>query len=79
MSEATQGGWRNKAQRIVADECLASWRQANVTQDGRVRRKHVPYSVPALSQALIEALGNDDEHECKRLFYVQSLGAETLI
>jgi hypothetical protein len=66
--------WQEKAKRIIADECAASYRAAN-----KGRKRHVAYRVPEIAAALIEALNKDDEHEAKRLFLVHSTGALSLI
>ena len=71
--------WHDKANRLIAQYCLASYRQANILSNGATRKRHVPYSVPEIAQALVAALGANDEHEAKRLFHVESLGAWSLI
>ena len=71
--------WRDKANAMVAAECLASYRAANILPNGRLRKRHVPYRVPELSEALIQALNANNEHEVKRLFLVADLGAWSLI
>jgi hypothetical protein len=58
--------WRHKAEEIIAAMCMASYRQANY-RNGRKLAKHVPYSVPAAAQALVECLERDDEHAAKSL------------
>ncbi len=67
--------WRQKARDIIAAESLAAYRAANTPK----RKRHVPYRLPAIVDALVAALGQDDEHEAKRLFIVHATGAETLI
>lgn len=70
--------WREKAKRIIGDECMTSYRSANINK-GVKRKRHVPYSVPKIASALIAALDKDDEHEVKRLFIIHSTGALSLI
>ena len=66
--------WENKAHDIVARYCHRSWIQG---------KRQPGYSVPAIAHALVRALGIVDdrsrEHEVKRLFEVERLGAWTLI
>jgi len=71
--------WRNKCHAIIAQECLAAYRAVNILPNGRIRKRHVPYSTPALAEALVSALDKDDEHEAKRLFLLHDLGATSLI
>lgn len=55
MADITSGMWA-KAQRLIAEDCAASYRQANP----RKGRKHRSYAVPARAKALVEALGRND-------------------
>lgn len=71
--------WRHKAQRLIAQYSLASYREANVLPNGRKRRRHVPYSIPEIARALVAALNRDDELEAKRLFMVEATGAWSLV
>ena len=71
--------WHDKAKRVIAEYSLQSYRQANILPNGRKRRSHVPYSIPDIARALIDALNKDDEHEAKRLFLVESTGSWSLI
>ncbi len=67
-SGAHGGSWRDKAHAIIAAECRRSYEQANRLPNGRLRRRHVPYTVPALAQQMIDYLGRDAEHEAKAEF-----------
>jgi hypothetical protein len=60
--------WEKKAHKLIAELCLASWRQANVLPNGKRRKRHVPYSRPVTAQALVDALGKNDEHKAKAIF-----------
>jgi len=86
--------WEIKAHRIVAQYCRESYLRAN-TPNKTIRRllradrtvklykRHVPYSVPAIADALVNALGLHNErareYEIKRLLEVERLGAWSLI
>lgn len=65
--------WQNKAKQIISDLSLAAWRQANVKPDGTRRKRHVPYSVPAMAQALVLCLNQNNERQAKALFHVHSV------
>jgi len=67
--------WRDKANEIIAAECLRAYTSANTPK----RKNNVPYRVPDIASALVKALDNDDEYEAKRLFIVYSTGALSLI
>ena len=51
--------WR-KAMRVIHEDCHAAWQEENILPNGRKRKKHRPYSVPARAAALVKALGKDD-------------------
>ena len=76
--------WEEKAHRIIAAYCRTSYLQTNPppTKPGTCKR-HRPYHVPSIAHALVSALAIHDEHEreheCKRLFEVERLGAWSLI
>lgn len=67
--------WHDKAKQIIAEECRAAWRAANPPG----RKRHKPYRVPEIADALIAALNKNDEHEAKRLFVIHRTGALSLI
>ena len=66
--------WEVKARHLIAQMCAASWRQVNTTKAGRLRRKHHPYSVPALAQTLVECLSTQNEERAKRIFLDMNAG-----
>lgn len=66
--------WRAKANRIIAKECLESWKSANMFPDGRRRKRHVPYSVPVTSANLVRCLAENDEAGAKHIFQRLALG-----
>lgn len=45
-----------------------SYLKANVLPCGKLRKKHVPYSVPEDAAFLVQCLQRDDEHSAKALF-----------
>jgi hypothetical protein len=71
--------WEQKANRIIAELSRRSWLQANLLKNDRLRKRHAPYSVPPLAEALMECLGSGDEERAKALFhrhhYLKSVGA----
>ena len=71
--------WRDAVKNVIAEQCAEAYRIANTTSDGRHRRRHVPYHVPPLAKAMVDALNRDDEHECKRLMLLYRTGAVSLI
>jgi hypothetical protein len=71
--------WQNKAKDIIAKYARQAYLQANQLPNGKIRKKHLPYTVPEICEALIDALNKDDEHEAKRLFQVEAIGSWTLI
>ena len=60
--------WEEKAHKIISELCLASYAQANVLPNGRLRKKHVPYSVPNEARFLVDCLKRQDEHAAKGYF-----------
>ena len=68
--------WRQKALALISLECSRAYAEANAKRKGK---RHVPYSVPEIAEALIKALDRDDEAEVKRLFIIQSTRAYSLI
>ena len=62
--------WQQKAHTIIAELCRQSYHQANRKKDGTLYQRHRPYSVPPMAQALVEALGTNDEEGAKALFHV---------
>lgn len=71
--------WHDKAYEIIARHCAESYRIANTCANGTPRKRHVPYSVPPIAAALVDALNRNDEREAKRLFLVERTGAWSLI
>lgn len=67
--------WRQKALAIISAECARAYSEANTPR----RKRHVPYRVPEIAEALVKALDKDDEHEVKRLFLIHSTGTLSLI
>jgi hypothetical protein len=71
--------WHHALKRAIGEQCTQAYRQANIKSDGTTRRKHVPYPVPDLARAMINALDRDDEHEAKRLLLIYRTGALSLV
>jgi hypothetical protein len=59
--------WREKANRVIAELCAESYRAANYVK-GAKRKRHIPYSVPTIAQALVECLATGDEIGAKSIF-----------
>ena len=66
--------WRDKVHDRIRTLCNEAWRNKNIRPDGRRYKKHRPYQVPAEAQALVEALGRDDEELCKSILLYGFLG-----
>lgn len=71
--------WQHKAERLIAEHAMAAYKAANILPNGQKRKRHVPYRLPEIAEALVAALGANDEHEAKRLFMVESAGSWSLI
>jgi len=71
--------WHHAVKRAIGEQCMQAYRQANTKSDGTMRRKHVPYPVPDLAQAMVAALDRDNEEEAKRLLLIYRTGALSLV
>jgi hypothetical protein len=71
--------WHDAVKAVIAEQCAEAYRMTNTTQNGGRRRRHVPYHVPPLAKAMVDALNRDDEHEGKRLLLIYRTGALSLI
>lgn len=60
--------WQDKAHRVIAECCKTSYLHSNQMPNGRLRKRHVPYAVPALAEDLIGCLKRNDEVQAKALF-----------
>lgn len=61
--------WRDKAHRIIGELSRQSYMEANgLTPSGRIRKNHVPYSIPQVAVDLIDCLNTDDEERAKAIF-----------
>ena len=60
--------WKEKAHAVIAALSKKSYEQANRLSNGRLRKRHVPYSIPEQAQQLVKCLGNEDEEGAKALF-----------
>jgi hypothetical protein len=66
--------WQDKVKEAIAAQCEESRKVARGN-----RKRHVPYAVPALARAMVDALNADDECEGKRLLLLYRTGAESLV
>ena len=60
--------WMKKAHRVIGELCLASFKAANQKSDGSYYKRHRPYTVPSMAEALIECLNTEDEERAKAIF-----------
>jgi len=64
--------WRDKANKLIAEDCMAAYLKANTRKNGKRYKRHHPYSVSELADRLITCLDNQDqvaaEAEAKRIF-----------
>lgn len=58
--------WQAKANRLIGEMAREAYRLAG----NRPGRKHRPYSLPPVADALVKALGENDEVAAKALFVV---------
>ena len=65
--------WQDKVKESIAAQC----EQARLQARGK-RKFHVPYSVPELARAMLQALNEDNETEGKRLLLLYRTGALSL-
>jgi hypothetical protein len=63
--------WKEKAHRIIGELSAVAYRQANRLPNGTMRKKHVPYSIPAEAAELVDCLNKNDERRAKALFIRQ--------
>lgn len=65
--------WQDKAKEAIAEQCEMARKEARGN-----RKRHVPYRVPELALAMVQALNSDDEAEGKRLLLLHRTGAISL-
>ena len=66
--------WQDKVKEAIAAQCEAARQNARGN-----RKRHVPYRVPDLAQAMVAALNADDEVEGKRLLVIYRTGTLSLV
>ena len=66
--------WQDKVKEAIAEQCETARKEARGN-----RKRHVPYRVPDLARAMVQALNEDDEKEGKRLLVIYRTGALSLI
>lgn len=71
--------YQDKVNEAVAAMAQEAYRQANTTKAGTRRKRHVPYALPELANAMVKALNTDDEAEAKRLLLLYRTGALSLV
>jgi hypothetical protein len=69
--------WQDKAQKIVSELCMESYRRANYFSNGKKRKRHVPYSVPSMALDLLKCIKNDDEETAKAIMLRYTLIPES--
>ena len=65
--------WQQNVEKAIAAQCLEA---RNLARGNR--KRHVPYRVPELARAMVEALNCEDELEGKRLLLIYRTGALSL-
>ena len=65
--------WQDKVKEAIAAQCETARKEARGN-----RKRHVPYHVPDLAQAMVDALNADDEAEGKRLLLLYRTGTISL-
>ena len=59
--------WQDRVKQVVSSLCRESYLQSNTKKDGKLYKKHRPYSVPDLAIELIDCLNRDDEKTAKSI------------
>lgn len=65
-----QAAWRDKAEWIIAADAKDAYERANRLPNGRLRKKHMPYTISDRAEQLVKCLGNNDEEAAKAIFQV---------
>lgn len=60
--------WREKAKRIIAALSKQSYERENRLPNGKLRKKHRPYSIPETAEKLLKTLDTNDEETAKAIF-----------
>jgi hypothetical protein len=60
--------WQDKAHRLISEMARNAQEKANRLPGGRLRKRHVPYSLPEDAHRLVRFLGTNDEKGAKALF-----------
>ena len=66
--------WHANVKESIAAQC----EESRIAARGK-RKRHVPYRVPDLARAMVDALNRDDESEGKRLLLLYRTGALSLV
>lgn len=67
--------WQDNVKAAISKEASAAWAAAG----NRLGRKHIPYRISELGEAMVKALNDDDEEEGKRLLLLWRTGARSLV
>lgn len=59
--------WRAKVSRIIAAQARIAWEAANIKKDGTRYRKHHQYTLPEITNELVECLNTNDEARAKAI------------
>lgn len=70
----TANTWQHKAQRIIAELCSESYKQANYRDGRKLKGSHRPYSVPQDAELLVQCLRTNDEETAKAVFIRHAYG-----
>ena len=57
----------NNAQRLIGEDALAAYRAANFLPNGRLRKRHRQYSLPARVDVMVAALSLNDAEQVSAL------------
>lgn len=58
--------WEAKAHRLISAMALAAYNASNRRPDGRLYKRHRPYTLPAAAARLVAVLGLHDRAEAER-------------
>jgi hypothetical protein len=67
--------WQDNVKHAISKEASSAWAAAG----NRLGKRHKPYRISDLAEAMLVALNTDDEHEGKRLLLIWRKGALSLV
>lgn len=71
--------WQDNVKKVIAEDCRQAYLEAQTDKRGKRYKTRRPYTIPAISLALVDALNKDDESEAKRLLLIRRTGCFSLI